>query len=211
MPISPTGSVKVYGIGNALSLADAPYLYTEGIGASTRFFGPFGIIEPLVEYRHRDYFNSAYYPTASGQSGHIIDTALNMNSTILNVHWLGQLYYNHNRVNDETNFGFNGYNQLGFEFGLPIPVVTPWGGGPSGWTVTPTLGGSETYYAVPDPIVDPAVTRTDREIHFGAIIGGPVYKNVGLRVQVQDSIQHSTLPNYDMRNFIVSFGPTVRF
>jgi hypothetical protein len=64
---------------------------------------------------------------------------------------------------------------------------------------------------VPNPIVDPVVTRGDREIHYGGIIEGPIYKNLGLRVQVTESVQHSSLPNYDMRNFTVAFGPTARF
>ena len=134
-----------------------------------------------------------------------------MDSTVLNVHWIGRLSYDYNWVNDAVNFGFNSYNHLGFDFGLPIPVNMPWGGEFRGWIVTPTIGGSNTRYAAPDPIVDPNVTRTDREIHFGAIFEGAISQHVGLRVQVQDFVQNSTLPNYDMKNFVVSFGPTVRF
>jgi len=209
IPFSSNGSVKVYAIGNALSLGDAPYLFTAGAGISTRFFLPWGMIEPFVEYRHRDYDNSTFYPTASEQTGNLVDVAVNINSTIADVHWLSQLYYNHNRVVDETDFGFNSYDQLGIEFGVPIAV--PWHGAPSGWIVTPRLGGSQTNYAVPDPIVDPNITRIDSEIHFGGTLEGPLYKNIGLKVQVQDSIQHSTLPNYDLRDFQISFGPTVRY
>ncbi|OAV84589.1 hypothetical protein PTTG_11625, partial [Puccinia triticina 1-1 BBBD Race 1] len=54
-------------------------------------------------------------------------------------------------------------------------------------------------------------SRTDREQRYGAIFDAQVYKNLGVRTQLQYTKINSTLPNYTTDNFAVSIGPTARF
>jgi hypothetical protein len=55
------------------------------------------------------------------------------------------------------------------------------------------------------------MVRNDREQRYGAIFDAQVYKNVGLRTQVQYIRIDSSLPNYTTDNLSVSIGPTARF
>ena len=79
------------------------------------------------------------------------------------------------------------------------------------FVITPTVGFSWANYYAPNPIIDPFRFRTDREQRYGAIFDAQVYKNLGVRTQLQYTKINSTLPNYTTDNFAVSIGPTARF
>ena len=55
------------------------------------------------------------------------------------------------------------------------------------------------------------MTRQDRETRVGGVIDVQLYQNWGLRTTITHSWIISNLPNYDMKNFAVAFGPTARF
>ena len=77
--------------------------------------------------------------------------------------------------------------------------------------VTPTVGYSETRYDEPNFIVDPFLDRLRRETRVGGVIDVQLYQNWGLRTTITQTWIISNLPNYDMKNFTVAFGPTARF
>jgi hypothetical protein len=92
-----------------------------------------------------------------------------------------------------------------YEFSLPVF------GAPHQFVIAPTIGFSLANYYAPNPIVDPFRIRTDREQRYGAIFDAQIYKNVGVRAQLQYTKIDSTLPNYTTDNFAISIGPTGRF
>jgi hypothetical protein len=76
---------------------------------------------------------------------------------------------------------------------------------------TPAAGVSRTKYLEPDPAVDSTTARLDKEWHVSGALDVQVYEKVGLRTQVYYTKTTSSLPNFETKNFSVSFGPTLRF
>ncbi len=98
------------------------------------------------------------------------------------------------------------------DVGLPIEFSVPgFDGTQRQVVVTPTYGYSETRYDDPNWIIDPFVTRQDRETRVGGVIDIQLYQNYGLRTTITQTWIISNLPNYDTKNFTVAFGPTARF
>ena len=105
-----------------------------------------------------------------------------------------------------------GFRDFSIDVGLPYAFSAPaFAHTASLWTLTPAVGFSYTPYAAPDPIVDPFVTRVDRQWRVSAGLDMTFYKNLGCTLQVQYLHTDSTLPNYRLQDFIVSAGPTFRF
>ena len=119
----------------------------------------------------------------------------------------------YDRNNARPGFDFNSYNRWSVDVGLPIEFSVP------GWTdgvarqviVTPTAGYSDARYDDPNWIIDPFVARYDRETRVGGIVDVQLYQNWGLRTTITQTWINSNLPNFDMKNFSVAFGPTARF
>jgi hypothetical protein len=201
-------SLKVYGIGNMVGLGGAEYFTTVGSGVSSRFgIGPFVIAEPSFEYRQRDFFDTPDFPTSSLQTGHLMTTAFAAEGVVPGwFKWAGRAAYDRN----DTAFDAYTYDRWSVDVGVPIEFVTPWFG-PRQWIVTPTAGFSLVNYAGPDPLVDPMVTRRDKDWRVGTIVDVQVAGNIGVRTQVQYEQNNSNLANYTFNNLSVSFGPTLRF
>jgi len=206
-----TASIKVYGIGTASWLAEDPYYSGAGVGVSSRLlFGDVARFEPSYEYRDRNFKNSQSWPISSEQSGKLHIAALNGDGRLMGVPWVARVSASWNRT-DELVFDFNSYDRIAGDIGFPIAFTVNLWGIPKEWVLTPTAGFTHTDYSRPNPTIDAGITRTDREWHVGAALDIPVYDRWGIRTFVQYAETSSSLPNFDMTNFSVSFGPTYRF
>jgi tetratricopeptide (TPR) repeat protein len=208
-PETMTGaSLKLYGIANMVALGGSQYFSTVGGGVSSRFqLGVFTLVEPSFEYRQRDFANSVDFPTASLQTGHLMTTAIAAEGLIPGwAKWAVRLAYDRN----DASFDAYSYDRWAIDVGIPIEFATAWGGARR-WVVTPNVGYSWANFAAPDPVVDPVVVRHDREWRVGSTIDTQIYESFGLRTQVQYVRTKSDLANYDLSNFSVAFGPTLRF
>jgi hypothetical protein len=201
-------SLKLYGIANMVALGGAQYFGTAGAGVSSRFqAGVFTVVEPSFEYRHRDFFNSAAFPTASQQTGNLMTTAVAVEGLLpFGSKWAMRLAYDRN----DAIFDAFTYDRWSIDVGIPIAFTTYWGGARQ-WVVTPNVGYSLTNYAAPDPTIDPVVIQRDREWRVGGTIDMQIYQKIGIRTQLQYVRIRSDLANYDTSNFSVAFGPTLRF
>jgi hypothetical protein len=200
-------SLKVYGIANTVLLGGPQYFNTVGAGVSARFnAGAFAVVEPSFEYRQRDFFNSANYPTAALQTGHLMTTAIAAEGATVWTKWVVRGAFDRN----DAQTDFNSYDRWSVDAGIPIEFTAQLFG-PRQFVVTPTGGFSWAHYVAPDPLVDPFVVRVDREWRVGAIVDAQIYQNIGVRTQVQYQKVNSNIPNFDLDNFSVSFGPTLRF
>jgi tetratricopeptide (TPR) repeat protein len=210
-PLIPGASLKFYGIGTAVNLAEAPYYSGLGGGVSTRLPLGVALIEPSVEFRPRRFEDSSTYPTASQLTGTLVTTAVVAEVPLpYSLALAVRGAYDSNRTSDPA-FGFNSYNRWAADAALPIPWNFDWKNFTLHLVVAPTAGVSRTPYAMPNPIVSPTVTRLDREWHVGIIFDVSPSATFGIRTQVQYSRTDSTLPNYDTRNLSITFGPTARF
>lgn len=204
-------SVKVYGIGTATWLAQDPYYNGAGVGVSSRFtLGELARLEPSYEYRDRNFKNSELWPISAQQTGILHIAALNADGRLMGQPWVARVSGSWNRT-DELLFDFNSYDRVSGDIGFPIAFTLNLWGIPQQWVFTPTAGFSHTDYSRPNPVIDAGITRTDKEWRVGAALDVPVYDRWGIRTYVQYAETTSSLPNFDMTNFSVSFGPTFRF
>ena len=176
-----------------------------------RFPFSVALVEPSVELRNRNFMDSAFYPTASQQSGDLLTAAITAEGPVLNYFsWAGRVAFDDNRTIDPV-FNFNSYERWSADVAFPIPWTIDWNKSTLHFVVAPTAGASRTAYAMPNPIVSPTVARLDREWHVGTILDFLYTAGFGMRTQLQYSQTNSTLPNYDTRNLSITLGPTARF
>ena len=209
--ITQDTSFKVYAIGTGVRLAHHKYIESSGVGFSIRGpLGSFGLAEGYVEHRYRRFFNSDEFPTAAEQTGNLLTAAINTELRFGFVRLTTRVGYDRNDA--RKFFDFNSYERFSIDAGLPIEFSVPgFDGVARQVVVTPTAGYSESHYDEPNWIVDPLVARLDRETRVGGIIDVQLYQNWGLRTTIGQTWIRSNLPNYDMKNFSVAFGPTARF
>ena len=206
--IGQNASFKLYGIGDQVWLGDANYFSAGGGGVSARTtVGDLGLLEAFVEQRHRDFSDSINFPTASQQTGELLSAGVSSDVRFGALHWTTRVGYDQNRA----IFDYNAYKRYSIDMAFPYEFTLPVFGTPHQFVVAPTIGYSVANYYAPNPIVDPFMVRTDREQRYGAIFDAQVYRNFGIRTQIQYMKINSTLPNYTTDNFSISVGPTARF
>lgn len=208
--IDQTSSFKFYGIGNIVTLAGHRYFNTGGAGFSFRTpLGSLGLQETYIEHRSRKFYSSTDFPTAAEQTSDLLTVASNADMRFGFLRLTSRLGYDHNSA--ESPFQYNSYDRFSIDLGLPFEFSVPVGATRNQVIVTPVAGYSDTKYRMPNWIVDPNVTRHDRETRLGVVLDTQIYQNVGLRTQVTHSWIDSNLPNFTTRNLTVSVGPTARF
>jgi tetratricopeptide (TPR) repeat protein len=205
-------TVHPYAIGNELTLGGVNYLNTLGGGVSMNWpVNETLTITPGVEFRNRYFYNSANYPTAAGQSGgqwigYVFGSGLI--SAPWGLSWQGRVSY----TDSSASYGPYAFHDFSIDAGLPYSFAAPsFAHTGSVWTFTPSAGFSYTPYAIPDPIVSPFVTRTDRQWRVSGTLDTSFYHNIGFTLQVQYLRTYSTISNYSLQDFIVAAGPTFRF
>lgn len=204
------GSMKVYGIGTLATLAEDRYYAGPGVGVSARFpVGQAARFEASYEYRDRQYKNSPEYPTSEQFTGKLQTAAIAGEGTLFGfLPWMVRIAGDWNRT-DRAQDNFNSYNRISADIGFPIGFMIPWVDRQA--VFTPGAGVSQTNYLEPDPAVDPVITRRDKEWHVSGSLDVQVYNNWGIRTQVYYTRTDSSLPNFELDNFAVSVGPSVRF
>jgi hypothetical protein len=78
-------------------------------------------------------------------------------------------------------------------------------------TLTPSAGFSYAPYAVPDPIVSPFVTRTDRQWRVSGTRDTTFFHSIGFTLRSNICAPITTVSNYDLSDFIVEAGPIFHF
>ena len=205
-------TVHPYAIGNELTLGGVNYLNTLGGGVSMTWpVNETLSITPGVEFRERYFYNSENYPTAGGQSGgqwigYVFGSGLI--SAPWGLSWQGRVSY----TDSDATYGPYAFHDFSIDAGLPYSFAAPsFAHTGSLWTFTPSAGFSYTPYAIPDPIVTPFVTRTDRQWRVSGTLDTSFYHNIGFTLQVQYLRTYSTVSNYNLQDFIVAAGPTFHF
>jgi hypothetical protein len=201
-------SIRPYVLANAVTLGNSSYLTTVGAGVSLGLPLPGGVLfEPFVEERQRRFENTDQYPIAAQQTGHLSTAGALVQGPLWGpVRWQARAAY----IRNDARADFNAYDQVAFDIGFPVEFGGFWAS-PRPWVLVPTAGFSRSRYDQPNLIVDPFVRRHDREWRAGAMLDIPVWRQVGVGIQVQYAVTNSNLSNYDLNNLSVVFGPTVRF
>jgi tetratricopeptide (TPR) repeat protein len=206
--VGQNASFKYYGIGDQVWLGGANYFNAIGGGLSARTtIGSLGIVEAYIEDRHRNFFDSLNYPTASQQTSDLITAAITTDLAFGPLHWTTRVGYDESRA----IFDYNSYKRYSIDVAFPFAFELLLFGTPHQFVFAPTAGYSRADYAAPNPIIDPMLIRHDNEQRYGAIFDAQIVDNIGVRTQVLYSRIDSSLPNYTTNNFSVAVGPTVRF
>ena len=201
-------SIHPYFLGAGVILGDRPYLASLGGGVSLAIpLGNIGYLEPFTEVRDRSFGNTRDFTNAAEQTGVLWSSGASATGDIVGstLRWQTRLTYS---VAD-TRRAYLDYDQVAFDVGFPVEFTGPWSLRP--WIVTPYAGVTNTDYRRPNAIVDPLVRRRETETRGGVQIDVPLWRNVGLGVQVQYANVDASLSNYRTNNFSVTFGPTVRY
>ena len=205
-------SIHPYVLGNALSLGPGDYLNTLGGGVSMHWpVNEALTLTPGFEYRDRWFYNSQTYPTAAGQSGgEWIGYALasGLISAKNGFSWQARVAYTDARASYEPY----AYNDLSLDVSLPYGFTAPaFAHTGTLWSLTPSVGFSYTPYDRADPLIDPMMTRVDRQWRVGLTLDTTFFEKLGFSINAQYLHTNSTVPNYRMQDFIFSGGPTIRF
>lgn len=202
-------TTKFYGIVNSIFLGDNPYFRTYGAGASLRSkLSPVTVVETAVEYRDRKFYDSIDYPTAGQQTGDLVTVSVTGNGLIYGpVRWLARVSYDWNK----SGFNFWSYRRPSVELGMPILFDLSWFGASRPAQITPYIGGSLSYFEIPDPAYDAAVTRQDHTWYVGTTVEANLIGDVNFRLNVNYLSNESNIINFAYRNLSVSFGPAFRF
>jgi hypothetical protein len=103
------------------------------------------------------------------------------------------------------------YRQKALEISLPYTIGVPILGAMRPVTLTPFAFVRQADYDAPDPFVDPTTRRKDLERGAGLVLDVEVWDRLGFAMRAQYSETDSSLPNFELSNFSVYGGPTVRF
>ena len=212
LPISGV-SVKPYAVASISGLGDAIYSEGGGPGFSARFKfdnKPIAWVEPSIEYRYRNYFNSTNFPTASQQTGGLLIAAVRgVGAVTDHVGWSARFEFDRAITGGDSNY--NNYNHVSFDVGFPTAFDIAWGDYKRRLVVTPTAGlGYYNYYQA-NPAIDPSVVRKDHDWRAGVIVDAQIFERYGMRAQFLYTEMRSTLPNFDIKNYSVMIGPTYSF
>ncbi|HXF55165.1 MAG TPA: tetratricopeptide repeat protein [Hyphomicrobiaceae bacterium] len=206
---APGWSVRPYVGATGVHLGGEYYLSVQTAGASIAWVpAPGWSFEIGYERSRRDYDNTDDYPTAEEQTG-MVDTGYVLAGGPLLLGWN---WFARGAISDnDARVPWQSYEQRTLDIYLTYTLVLPVLGPERPITIVPFAGILDADYDGPDPLIDPNVARQDLERRIGIGIDLQLTKDIGFSARFQQSKTDSTLPNYEMENRSVYFGPTVRF
>ena len=202
-------SVRPY-IGGLLVALEEEYYLGSGMAGSaiTWLPAPGWNVELGGDRGHRTFHNTESYLTADLQTGTMTTGYLSVRGPLLDgMRWQARGAI----LRDDARDNSQSYLQRLFELFVSYDFNLNLMGATQRITLSPFVGITWTDYREPNPLVDPDVTRQDRERYVGLALDAQLYKNFGLGIRVQYSRTNSNLPNFRTDNFSVSAGPTFRF
>ena len=205
----PGLTVRPYVVGSAAALGGSPYLTSGGAGVQlTYHVNPALSFEPSVEVRRRDYRNSSNYPSATDQTGTIATAGVTGGGAVYGpLRWQARATYAHTTAQLRAN----GYDQLSADIGMPFDFRMPTFNGQRYWTLTPSVGFTQTNYAANNALIDPLLKRKDNERRAALTLDAPLSASFGFSAQASYARVNSNISNYDTRNLTFIAGPTARF
>jgi hypothetical protein len=205
----PGVTVKPYLVGGTAWLDRSRYVSSGGAGVTLGIpLGASATIEPLVEWRRADYDVQNLQPFSSVNSGDWLTFGVSSTMRLADhVGLTARSFYRRAtaRLEWQESAQFGVEAAVKVEFAPPIEAI------PRNWSLTPYATYLHTDFDGPNPFIDPAVTRRDREWRVGATLDAPLTGTFGVSTTVQYGRVDSNLPNFRFDNLTVVVGPTARF
>lgn len=206
----PGATVKPYVVGGGALLGGRDYLTSAGAGLAFAFpFGAAVSVEPGVEWRRAHVRDSAPLPgVATLATGDVLSL-----STAVIVKPADHISFetrgSYRRA--DASLSFQRFDQWRGDAMLRVSFDPPFASIARQWSVGPFVGIALTRFDDPNPSIDPAITRRDREYRAGLVLEAPVTASIGLNSVFEYQTNRSNLPNYRMSGWSIMFGPTARF
>ncbi|HTO80230.1 MAG TPA: hypothetical protein VMJ31_10705, partial [Methylocystis sp.] len=128
------------------------------------------------------------------------------------------------RVTENATFkgtAFGGHNaadsgpmsssHYGLEGALKIDFAPPGEEIGMNWSVVPFVRYLAIDFDSPDPLVDPFLSRRDRQFRVGSQLNMPFSSTLGVSAVAQYDLYNSNIPNYRSSGGSFLVGPTIRF
>jgi tetratricopeptide (TPR) repeat protein len=185
----------VYGIASTVFING--HFYSVGYGAGARFVtqpSPSFTSTTAIEYRQRDYHNSAVAPLADDRDGGEIrgySSATYIVNPRLALTGLAYAQY------DKANKGYLTYSEAGFSAGPIIAFDAPIGHGEP-WVLSPSAGLVWRQYEDPDPMINALDAEHDFEAFVGANLTVPIRNGWALLTETEFRTVNS---NYGIREY----------
>jgi len=202
-------SVRPY-IGGLLVALEHEYYLGSALagGAITWLPAPGWGVELGGDRGRRTFQNTESYLTADLQTGSLSTGYLAVRGPLLDgMRWQARGAIVQNDARDDSQSYLQRLLEVFVSYDLNVNLM----GETQRITLSPFAGVTWTDYREPNPLIDPDVTRKDREQFVGLALDTQVYKSFGLGIRLQYSRTDSNLPNFRIDNFSVSAGPTFRF
>lgn len=196
-------ALGIYGIASGVYLGDA--FYSAGIGAGSRFVirpNPSTSLLAALEYRHKDYHDSAGSPTASLRDGDELRT-FGTATYVVGPQLL--LYGNAYLQRTWADADYLSYLEGGFTVGPRYSFASPVSAEMPAWTVAVNTGAVFRNYDDPDPMIA-TFSERDWEAFVGGGLTVPLKADLALITELEYRHVDS---NYDTRqydNFAVSLS-----
>ncbi|MEO8668270.1 MAG: hypothetical protein ABI399_07125 [Bauldia sp.] len=199
-------SIKPYSVTQGILLGSDPYQLAYGGGVIGHLgLGEDWSIEPQFEYKHRRFYNSDDYASATTQTGDIFTYAASLNGQFSERSSLAlRGGYSKNYATEDYQSFDQYFASLGLTFGFDIF-------GWKNWTFGPFATASFTQYKAPDPADPVEIMRKDFLWSVGANLEMPLTEKASLGFQVQYTKSDSTRQRFTYDNFSFLFGPVGRF
>jgi hypothetical protein len=202
-------TLRPYLLANLVALGDVRYYHTFGTGIGfTQEIGSRVLGEVLFERREKHFKNSGQRPFATEQTGDensvFVSTRIQTSGDTLLSLGVGvsdndarEIYRSYSQYLGAASFTYF----FDPEF---WPVTQP-------WAITASISRLVTNYDGPEPVVDPDITRRDREWRFGLLGSVPLTDSLAVIAQAQRFNVDSNLPNFEFENWSFTGGLTWRF
>jgi tetratricopeptide (TPR) repeat protein len=201
-------TLGLYGIGSAVQLGGAPYLYVLGAGGVLTMTPTEATqLQTRFEYRYEDYMNTPDRPTASDLTG--ARMRLTQGGQVQANDWLrlsGSGYVE--RKNGATAM------RTDWEAGLSAGATVAFGSKDNQLppvTLDLQLGLAGRLYDAPDPVFSSTDVRTDKSAYVQAALNIPVAEHVAASVIAAYSRQISSYDLYTFDDASLSLALTTSF
>jgi tetratricopeptide (TPR) repeat protein len=202
-------SVRPYLVGDAAALDYVQFFRAYGGGTNLRLAAGSRLqIELDYRFQHRDFFSTAANPTLSQETGDIGIAQLTANYAVTDQDFLG-LYAE--LTNNNAVAGFESYMEYatfvtyGRSFAAPFAVTD------TIWSMALRGGRIWRPYREPEALIDPDVTRYDRQWEINLSLSAPLNASWAINAQALQDWVRSTLPNFQYTNTTTVLGVSYSF
>ncbi|MCF8534110.1 MAG: hypothetical protein K9G48_13970 [Reyranella sp.] len=202
-------SLKPFLTGRYVAVDDMTsyWAYGTGIEATaplgSRIDGTLAIIG-----RQRQFVNNSDVPTNNQNTGVEAGSILDLRAELTSTLWLS---FNANAMRYSAVTPWESYGEIGAGAALTKRFIDPLGINGRPWEITANIYTQIASYDQPNPVVDPAVARSQTDLGLGMVLNVPLDERFSLAAQVSYAQRWASLSNYAYNALTTLVGVGWRF